>query len=197
VTRAASLTADMGFRAVARGAGRDVIGATNVYDQTTETIAQMHRIEAAAETLDVEARRYVSDPVFLASWTRWFQEAWLPFYKKYAGPGADLSWQATAGVLFGDQLARQTESYRQQLAGWYTDYASRRTASGTLVPAPTGHVPAPGREIGKSTSLLPWWAWATLGGVLAVSAYAMYRYYTAEARAAQKLGGLLSATDPA
>lgn len=189
-----ALTADRGLRDLTRDRSPRAVVGTNVYDQTTETLAQMRRIEAAAETLEHEVRRYASDPTFITAWTRWFQQAWRPFYLKYAGPNADLSWQAASGVLFGAELSRRTESYRQQLEGWYADYRTQRQKDGSPVPPPTGAIPSPARETGKASSLLPWWAWTALGAGTVVAAYAGFRYLTAEARLAGRLATALDGT---
>ena len=151
-------TSDYGLQSLTGGNPVSRIGFT----PPTTIYEKMRQIESFAKALDLNIEQFVSSPVFRSAWKAWYDNTWKPFYERYAGPNA--SQQTKLGVVFySDELASQTESYRQQLDNFEKDYSLQRQSNGQPVPNVPGV--APNQPVLQSLSPgLPWYVWV-LGGV--------------------------------
>jgi len=140
--------------------------------------AKMKQVDTSALALAHDIQTNVGDPVFQKNYAAWLAD-WKAFYEQS---------QKLLAKLFSNpfrtkELDDQTESYRQQLIGWYADYRNQKGHDGrTPVPPPSGQPPVPaptppdGRGGGASAGL-PWWFWV-LGGVGLVGlGYIAYKKY--------------------
>ena len=151
---------------------------------TYDKMRQMQN--GSARPLDNDIKTNVIDPTFRAAWTAWYEQAWLPFYEKFAG--ADPSSLARLRATFtSDEVAARAEAYRQQLADFYVSYPKQRTAAGQLVPPPSGASPALVGGATSSALTLPWWVWGIgIAGVAGVG----YLAYTQVRDLQNKKAGL-------
>ena len=118
-----------------------VQGAAVGYTAPAATFDRMRQMQdASAAPLNRDVTNHVADPVFRAAWNRWYQQAWIPFFSKYAGPDAGLTTRLATN-LYSDQIAMQAESFRRQLADFYASYARQRTPAGAPVPPASGAEP--------------------------------------------------------
>lgn len=151
----------------------DVVG----FVAPTITYDRMRQIQASAVTLDANIRHYVTDESFRRAWAAWYAE-WLPFYEKYAGP--DYSTSARLAAAFeSDELSQQTESYRQTLERFASDYRNQRQANGQPVPPLAGGSPSLGRiplnpHDAPANLGIPAWLWVVGGVALAGAGYYGY-----------------------
>lgn len=149
----------------------------------------MRAIDQDAARLDGNVNAYVADPVFRSAWAGWLVN-WRAFRDRYLDSNA----AKLGAVFYTDDLARQVEIYRQQLAGWYADYTRQASTTGTPVPqiSSLGIPPlAPGQRTGpqgQSEPLLPWWAWMVVGVAAVGGGYFVYRRYVAP-RVSSLFGG--------
>jgi hypothetical protein len=160
-----SQTADYGLRAFTGNGNQVRIGFTS----PTTIYEKMRQMQSFAQALDLNVDQYVSDPVFKSAWRTWYDNTWKPFYEKYAGPNAS-SQQKLGVVFYSDELASQTESYRQQLNNFENDYHRQRTLSGQPVPNVPGTAPDPA-PIQALAPGLPWYVWVIGGVAITVLGY--------------------------
>lgn len=122
---------------------------------------------------------YVASSEFKTNWDSW-RANWRAFADKYGGSVLDLD---LSRFFISDDVAKQVEGYREQLASLFADYGKQRQPDGSPVPPVSQSLTAkfvPGQsEAGKPGFTLPWWGW-TLIGVAAVGtlAFALSRLGT-------------------
>jgi hypothetical protein len=182
---------------------RAVIG----YTTPSVTYDRMRQIDASADSLDRDMKAFVSNAQTLAAWAQW-----LKGWKTYIAPfnledkGAYESAKLWA-VLSSDDIARQVDSYRQQLDGWYLKYAKERLPNGQPVPDPSGLPPTKGEieadRAAKNNSSsapsvgLPWYFWLGLGVAGVGVLYLVYKQTVAPLALAYSLGKRDPAPTPA
>jgi hypothetical protein len=154
--------------------------ATFGFTAPTIIYEEMRAIDQDAARLDGNVNGFVADANFKASWNGWLAN-WRAFRDRYLDSNA----AKLGAVFYTDDLARQVEIYRQQLSGFYADYARQTSSTGGVVPAiaPLAVPPiVPGQKTGpqgESEPLLPWWAWMLIGVGTVGAGYFVYRKYVA------------------
>lgn len=148
------------------------------YTSPNVTFAQMRAIQRYAESLDLQVEEW-APPTFRAAWKAWLERAWRPFYEQWAGPNAGWWTQTVTTRVDSDGLAAETESYRQQLQSFDSDYRRQRTRSGQPVPHPAGSPPpfvAPSAgERSLAFDVVPWWFWLGAIGAIGGLGYLAWR----------------------
>jgi len=136
---------------------------------------KIDEIEASAAALNRDVQAYVGNPAFRAAWDTWYRNWRQNYATKYQGVVARL------GALTGsDELNANVENQREQLRGWYEQYAQQVQANGQPVPGSTGQAPlrAPQAQDPPARSwTLPWWFWLGTGALVAYVGYRIYRTY--------------------
>jgi hypothetical protein len=156
-----------------------------VFGFTAPTILydEIRAIDQDATRLDANVTAYIPLGVpFRAAWSSWLPN-WQAFRDKYL----DSAYQRLGAVFYTDDLAKQIETYRQQLSALYQDYARQTSPQGGAVPALTPPGPqapplVPGQQTDPATgqsspSLLPWWGWVLLTVGAAGVGYWGYRRF--------------------
>ncbi len=124
------------------------------------TYEKMRQTNVAATILDGDMRLYASDTLKTA-WMKWYS-AWTQFFE------TTMQTMNKLGVVLSmstDELAAQSEAYRQDLARFQATYAAQKDPQGNPLPSNSPPVPItqlPGAEPKEG---LPLWAFA-LGAVL-------------------------------
>ena len=170
------------------GAAPYQAGAMTGYTAPGITYDKMRQMQnGSARPLDLDIKTNVVDPTFRAAWTAWYEQAWLPFYEKFAGDDPSTLSRIRASFT-SDEVAARAEAYRQQLSDFYVSYPKQRNAAGQLVPPPTGASPAlVGAPTAPGGLTLPWWVWGIgLAGVAGVG----YLAYTQVRDLQNKKAGL-------
>lgn len=173
-------SADMVARPTAfskRGSG-EIAQPSTGYIYQIDIDAKMKQVDTSALALAHDVQTNVGDLVFQKAYAAWFAD-WKAWYEQ----SQKLLMKLFSNPFRTKELDDQTESYRQQLLGWYADYRNQKGHDGrTPVPPPSGQPPIPAPtpppdDKGGGGAGLPWWFWV-LGGVGLVGlGYIAYRKY--------------------
>ena len=143
-----------------------------VFDRMVEN--QRH-----AERLDPLIEMNVADDAFRDAWEDYYDHAWGPFFRKYAGPNASF-WDRQGAKLDSDNLYKTNERHRQSIADFDRRYRELRRANAAVPPnAPPAFV-APTTKDTQAFGLnsLPWYVWVGGGVALVGTSYILWRRLT-------------------